>query len=91
MERHHRRVRLLSLALLTMASLASPCAIAKDKDPEHDPDQIGCDLRRVGDEEAVPQGRRPGARARRYGCQPLSTTVGSRIMAASEALICVPN
>jgi predicted Zn-dependent protease len=41
MERHHRRVRLLSLALLTMASLASPCAIAKDKDPEHDPDQIG--------------------------------------------------
>ena len=38
MERTHRRTALLSLALL---SLASPFATAKDKDPEHDPEQIG--------------------------------------------------
>jgi beta-barrel assembly-enhancing protease len=31
----------LSLALLSLALLAPPCAVAKDKDPEHDPDQIG--------------------------------------------------
>jgi predicted Zn-dependent protease len=37
MERHRRSTGLLSLALL----LAAPCAIAKNKDPEHDPDQIG--------------------------------------------------
>jgi predicted Zn-dependent protease len=37
MERYCRTTGLLSLALL----LAAPCAIAKNKDPEHDPDQIG--------------------------------------------------
>jgi len=37
MERYYRRMSLLSLALL----LAAPCAIAKNKDPEHDPEQIG--------------------------------------------------
>jgi predicted Zn-dependent protease len=37
MERIHRTTGLLSLALL----LAAPCAIANDKDPKHDPDQIG--------------------------------------------------
>jgi len=37
MERAHRTTGLLSLALL----LASPFTFAKDKDPEHDPDQIG--------------------------------------------------
>jgi len=37
MERYYRRTGVLSLALL----LAVPCSIAKDKDPEHDPDQIG--------------------------------------------------
>jgi predicted Zn-dependent protease len=37
MERIHRRTALLSLSLL----LAVPSAIAKDKDPAHDPDQIG--------------------------------------------------
>jgi beta-barrel assembly-enhancing protease len=37
MERYYRRTGLLSLALL----LAVPCAIAKDKNPEHDPEQIG--------------------------------------------------
>ena len=41
MERYRRRLDLLSLALLSLASLAAPCAIAKNKDPEHDPDQIG--------------------------------------------------
>ena len=41
MERIHRRTGLLSLALLSMFSLASPGAFAKDKDPEHDPGQIG--------------------------------------------------
>ena len=37
MERYHSRTSLLLLALLT----ASPCAIAGNKNPEHDPDQIG--------------------------------------------------
>jgi predicted Zn-dependent protease len=37
MERFCWRTGLLSLALL----LAAPCALAKSKDPEHDPDQIG--------------------------------------------------
>src|ERR1039458_4302335 len=41
MERFYQRTGLLSLALLSLASLAAPCAIAKDKNPEHDPDQIG--------------------------------------------------
>ena len=41
MERYYRTRGLLSLALLSLASLAAPCAIAKDKNPEHDPDQIG--------------------------------------------------
>ena len=41
MERYQPKTGLLLLALLSMASLASPCAIAKDKNPEHDPDQIG--------------------------------------------------
>jgi predicted Zn-dependent protease len=41
MERIHRRTGLLSLALLSVASLSSSGAIAKNKDPEHDPDQIG--------------------------------------------------
>src|ERR1017187_2330972 len=37
MERFYQRTGLLSLALL----LAAPCAIAKDKNPEHDPELIG--------------------------------------------------
>jgi predicted Zn-dependent protease len=37
MERYRRRLSSASLALL----LAASCASAKDKDPEHDPDQIG--------------------------------------------------
>ena len=41
MERYQPKTGLLLLALLSMASLASPGAIAKDKNPEHDPDQIG--------------------------------------------------
>jgi predicted Zn-dependent protease len=41
MERTHRSTGRLSLALLFLASLASPCAFAKDKNPEHDPEQIG--------------------------------------------------
>ena len=41
MERYQPKTGLLLLALLSMASLASPGAIAKNKDPEHDPDQIG--------------------------------------------------
>jgi len=41
MERIHRTTGLLSLALLSTALLAAPCAIAKDKNPEHDPDLIG--------------------------------------------------
>ena len=40
MERYRRRTRLLSSASLALL-LAASCAIAKDKDPEHDPDQIG--------------------------------------------------
>src|ERR1017187_2826429 len=41
MERFYQRTGLLSLALLSLASLAAPCAIAKDKNPEHDPELIG--------------------------------------------------
>jgi beta-barrel assembly-enhancing protease len=41
MERTHRSPGWLPLALLSLAVLAPTCAIAKDKDPEHDPDQIG--------------------------------------------------
>jgi predicted Zn-dependent protease len=41
MERIHPTTGLLSLALLSTALLAAPCAFAKDKNPEHDPDQIG--------------------------------------------------
>jgi len=37
MERYHARTSLLLLALL----LATPGAVARNKDPEHDPDQIG--------------------------------------------------
>jgi predicted Zn-dependent protease len=37
MERIYRRAGICLLSLL----LAAPCSIAKDKDPEHDPDQIG--------------------------------------------------
>jgi beta-barrel assembly-enhancing protease len=37
MERRNRHAGLLMVALL----LAPPCAFANDKDPEHDPDQIG--------------------------------------------------
>ena len=41
MEPYHSRTSLLLLALLSMALLASPCAFAGNKSPEHDPDQIG--------------------------------------------------
>ena len=41
MERRYPRTGLLLLAPLWMTLLASPCAIAKNKDPEHDPEQIG--------------------------------------------------